>query len=623
MKPSLNDAWQGILIGSVFSITWTVAGAARSTHNPTSLSSSPEAAQPLLRISPPALSYADIGEIYDNKLSDNLGKAERSQMAVYAREVFIQQPNRMFVRVNIITPMTVRILLFDRSGCYYSQPVNYHSSAGAIFLVKLVLLGSAFDESLIGFDTSIYWENGRRKMKLIPPRIYDNDAGEWRDNITKTVYVFVIDPKPLFSRRTIRSRGTVCWRAVCNGVSYVIKDYWRGDGRILESEILQDLSGIPGIGQMLCFENDRFSIKELRGIPSTEAMKHDSPPSSEYPPTVINRYLMRIVVVEYGATLDEAVCAHQFLCAIRDIVKGHHTATIGLDEDKRVLQSDISPFNIRLAYDRADQHAVLIDWDLAKRMARLIAGDLASSSDLRTGTEIYHSVRVHMGDAERLSHLQPMDDLESIYYVIIYVLCGFDEHGEKIAKLPPSIQSWMDGGNTPKAMALAPIKRSFLLCDLEFRVTRFPLQHDILMAVIHQLHHFFRTRITAIGAATRILHPTPLPPYNAEQAKSDYAAFLAPIEQGIMDLEAGGVLEPYSRPPPTLNQRQSKRKSNSVDDVPDAPPTKRVSGRTRSSIGTSYAEADTSGSEDQSSNSAEENMPESPSAGRRKGKGRG
>ncbi|KAF7294593.1 hypothetical protein MIND_00995800 [Mycena indigotica] len=492
---------------------------------------------------PLSILYSDIGEVYDNKLNPTFGKAERAQMAVYAREIFVQQPHRIFVRVNIITPNFIRVLHFDRGGCYYSQPIDYHTKEGAVFFVKLVLLGSAFDEALIGFDTSIYWENNIRRMKVIPPQIYDKEARKWRKNEANVPYIFDVEPKPIFARRTIRSRATVCWRATYEGVSYVIKDYWRGDGRVYESEILQDLVGIAGIGQMLFYENDRFSVTGLRGFSDGEAMKHDGIPSSDGPATVTNRFLMRIVVVEYGGTLETAVCPHQFLCAVRDIVKGHRAATLRLAEEKRVLQSDISLLNLRLAYDKPDECGVIIDWDLAKRMARLIAGT-GEALDFRTGTQIYQSVRVLRGDDQRLLHIEPIDDLESIYYVMCQVLLEYGEDGKALAS-PSLFQAWL---KSPDNENLAKLKDLFLKDDLNLSVTRFPQDANLLFSAMWGLHEFLRERIFAITKATHFLRPVPLPTYHPDRAETEYDRFLSPIEQAIADLEQQGAAGPYSRP---------------------------------------------------------------------------
>ncbi|KAF7294603.1 hypothetical protein MIND_00996900 [Mycena indigotica] len=532
---------------------------------------------------PLSILYSDIGDIYDNKLNPTFGKAERAQMAVYAREIFVQQPHRIFVRVNIITPKFIRVLHFDRGGCYYSQPINYHTQEGAVFFVKLVLLGSAFDEALIGFDTSIYWENNIRRMKVIPPQIYDKEARKWRKNEAKVPYIFDVEPKPIFARRTIRSRATVCWRATYEGVSYVIKDYWRGDGRVYESEILQDLVGITGIGQMLCYENDRFSVTGLRGFSDGEAMKHDGIPSSDGPATVTNRFLMRIVVVEYGGTLETAVSAHQFLCAVRDIVKGHRAATLRLAEEKRVLQSDISLLNLRLAYDKPDECGVIIDWDLAKRMARLIAGT-GEALDFRTGTQIYQSVRVLFGDDQRLSHIQPIDDLESIYYVMFQALFDFDAGGLDAAHQSSVFRRWLASADND---SMAELKGFFLLGAIGRFPTRFPNETKILYPVMHTLHRFLRTRINAVMETREMLEPTPLPNYSVEQAEIQYAQFLSPIEQAIADLEREGATGPYLRParetltpdfaPNDIPSNGFKRKKPDTPELVDESPSKRPS----------------------------------------------
>ncbi|KAJ7116508.1 hypothetical protein C8R44DRAFT_739215 [Mycena epipterygia] len=151
----------------------------------------------------PQPSYSEVASLW-----------EKGQVAVYAREVFIQQPDRRFVYVPIMT----------------GERIDYHTDAA--FFVKLVILLSSFTEELLGFDTSIYWSHGRRFMKLNPGEIFNDTTSCWEPNTEELV--FELADEPVFSRRTIRSRGT-----------------------------------------MFTFDDDRKSIKAERGFMPAEVMMSD------------------------------------------------------------------------------------------------------------------------------------------------------------------------------------------------------------------------------------------------------------------------------------------------------------------------------------------------------------
>ncbi|KAJ7183206.1 hypothetical protein C8R46DRAFT_884433, partial [Mycena filopes] len=361
-------------------------------------------------------SYSQAASLWEVKVARQFGRAERDQVAVYAREVFIQQSNRRHVFIPFMTAKEIRVLRFDRAGCYYSKRINFHTDA--LFFVKLVVLLSSFNEELLGFDTSIYWKDGQRFMKMTPPELFNGATGCWEVN-TKEL-VFALADEPVFSRRTIRSRGTVCWSAEYEGRQYIVKDYWRAHGRARESEFLKDLADVDGVGQMFTFADDRESIKAQRGFEDGATMVSDS---GSRP--VLDRWFMRLVLLKYGGTLETASSPRQLLCAVRDIVKGHSHSLVR----KGILHRDISFSNLLLS-PYPGSCGVVIDWDLAKRMEELTRGHI-TEGDSRTGTRAYQSVKVLNGSS-RLGHHDNMDDIESVLYVLNFVLYGHDTAGNRL-----------------------------------------------------------------------------------------------------------------------------------------------------------------------------------------------
>ncbi|CAK5269302.1 unnamed protein product [Mycena citricolor] len=202
--------------------------------------------------------------------------------------------------------------------------IDYHEDA--VFFVQLVFLLTSTDEKLVGFDTSIFWRDGKR-LSFVP------EERKWKPNEQRAAITFALEDDPVFSRRTIRPRGTVCWVGTHDGEEYFIKDYWRAEGRTSESIFLYDLAGIDGVAQMFIRQRD---IKATHTGRSGVA-----------------------VTLRYAGTLETTASLREFL-GTRSIVRGHKAALV----DKGILHRDISFTNLLLS-GRPWAHSVIIDWDMA------------------------------------------------------------------------------------------------------------------------------------------------------------------------------------------------------------------------------------------------------------------
>ncbi|KAF7291846.1 hypothetical protein HMN09_01244800 [Mycena chlorophos] len=463
---------------------------------------------------PERASYDHVCAIWEVKLTNTFLWEQFEQLAAYAREVFVQQPNRRYVHASLLTPTEIRVLRFDRAGCYHTLSIDYHLEPE--LFVKLVLVVNSFDERLAGFDTTVYFENGQRKLRMVVAEIYDAESETWIPNSGEEPLVFVMDEQdsaPLFYRHSIRSRGTVCWLAKCEkwpGISCVVKDYWRATERVTESEFLRTLSAVKGVGQMLAYQNDRETVCELRKV--------DAMPVA----TDADRSFMRVVVRDYPYTLDQALSPRELLEAVVDIVDGHSVAV--LDHD--LLQRDISHTNLRLSLD-TDVKGVIIDWDLAKD----IQNQKLTKGDLRTGTQAFKSCKTLYENAQ-LGAPDHMDDLESILYVVFNVLCNFDSRGRPLPteEIPETISDWHSPDRPSK---LAALKQSFLLSGLKssWTVTRFPKHADRLLQLLEKLKEFFRPRIELVDAA--LCGKGTIPRWDREAARADYDVFLAILREAI------------------------------------------------------------------------------------------
>ncbi|KAK6981063.1 hypothetical protein R3P38DRAFT_3234818 [Favolaschia claudopus] len=328
----------------------------------------------------------------------------------------------------------------------------------------------------------------------------------------------------MFSRHTIRSRGTVCWGATYKDKTYVVKDYWCADGRMSEPGMLAKLVGVRGVGQIFAFETDRESIRTERGFGAT--LMHSDSDATE---VVLGRTLMRVVVRRYGDTLEQAHSAHKLLCAIRDIVRGHRDSLL----ERGILHRDISFNNLLLSELSEDGEGVIIDWDLAIELIKILGG--STKGDSRTGTRAFQSIKV-LKASPLLGHHDHMDDLESVFYVLYYVLYG---HGPTGTRLPDEdMQIILDWENpTLNATTVSRNKAGFMVTAFEQPLTRYDgAEKDRLETFMQELQALFKVRCESIAAALKNRNPVEFPRFTKEAATADYENFLAIVDAAIADI---------------------------------------------------------------------------------------
>jgi hypothetical protein len=224
--------------------------------------------------------------------------------------MFIQQPNRMFVRCLIITEHRARLFHFDRSGVQYSPLFNYHDRPSVF--IRLVLGLSSTDESLVGLDKSFQWVTGPQGVKIggILETVRDD----------KSVIRYDLDMKEdIFNRTSIRGRGTVCWPVKDRetGERFLVKDYWMSEGRTPEYELLEEVKNTPGLCHMISHEEGRAETKNFRGDPS--ALKKGQ---------FHNRKSIRITIKFYGTSIDNFRSPEEMLAALRDAIRGESAPLI-------------------------------------------------------------------------------------------------------------------------------------------------------------------------------------------------------------------------------------------------------------------------------------------------------
>jgi hypothetical protein len=222
----------------------------------------------------------------------------------FARQMFIQQPNRKFVRSLLFTEQKACVFHFDRSGAQYSQFFDVH--AGAATFVRIILGLCSTDERVLGFDNSVQWTVGQDGKRTGGALKTINSEGE-------PVEYDLVMGEAIFVRSSVRGRGTVCWpvRDREKGKRFIVKDYWMSQGRTPEYDYLKRVKGMDGVCNIISYETGRGETKDYRG--STQGFT-----STEFH----NRKAIRIVMDAYGTSIDNFTSPEELLAALRDAIAG-------------------------------------------------------------------------------------------------------------------------------------------------------------------------------------------------------------------------------------------------------------------------------------------------------------
>ncbi|RXW14046.1 hypothetical protein EST38_g11805 [Candolleomyces aberdarensis] len=376
----------------------------------------------------PSLGYSNAASCLEMKLDKDLGNALAShvpQVEIYSRQMFIQQPNRRFVRILVISENRAGLVHFDRSGAQYTDLIDINKRPGDF--IRLILGVSSPDEHLLGLDTTIQWvigPNGRKKSGTLTTE--DADGNE--------ITYDLVEPYPVFNRHSIRGRGTICWTVRdAAGNEFLVKDSWRSEGRESETTFLEKAKGLQGVAQVASFEEDREETASFRG-PFTNGERAED--------NFYNRWSMRVVLHCYGPPIIHFTSMKHAISALRDAIAGHRNL---VHQKQRILHRDISIFNILLGNPGAPKglRGFLIDLDMAILWDR---DPLKMSADCRTGTRMFQSIMVLCAFQGKILRTHDyLDDLEAFFYVLCYLMFCFNGAGENVkAVVSQFVQKWDD-----------------------------------------------------------------------------------------------------------------------------------------------------------------------------------
>ncbi|KDQ16002.1 hypothetical protein BOTBODRAFT_144749 [Botryobasidium botryosum FD-172 SS1] len=477
------------------------------------------------------LAYRHARQVLDIKVDSNISCEEDGlQLAVYCRQIFIEQPTRRFVLSFIFTQTRLRVYGFDRSGCWHSQPINFHEHPLVLIYATAFLLLT--HDNAIGLDQHSVYEAGRWSLTLPAGCHIIDDSG--KSSESSEPLVAQSGAIPLLRRHTIRGRGTTCWHFVIGDKQGLLKVYWRAVGRPSEAAALVKARGIKGVGRLLAYCEDIEKVSDLRGPANFGAGET----------LTTDRTRCQLVLEPYEGPLTMAPTPRALLVAFRDAVQGHRNLLF----DYHILHRDISVHNIMFDSAGGEGNAGrLIDLDLAADVGELWCKGRRTEAN---GTRAYRSYKIlcHANDPDPLP-LGPhdhMDDLESFFYALCH------------------ISVMVEGPSTPD---IPHLDKHTMLADWELTdrnaaVTKLlilqqPYLHLICTeyfagfeGLLDDLRRFFWPRITNVEAVvvpTRAPERPVMPSLEwsmeerLEHAEEDYDRFIGIVSDFIKRYELGAT----------------------------------------------------------------------------------
>ncbi|KAF6760793.1 hypothetical protein DFP72DRAFT_881490 [Ephemerocybe angulata] len=239
-----------------------------------------------------AVGFSNAASVFDVKRDADVCEDDADQLAVYNRQLFFHQLNRVFSRSLLFTE--------TRWGVQTAW-LNIHDHPRTF--IRLILGLSSPRDSALGLDTSVQWtiKNGAKVAGTIATL----------DASGKNVKHQLMMGVPYFVKHSVRGSGTVCWIAKNKaGKRIMIKDAWRTDAQVPEYTFLEHAKGVAGVAQILATEDDLVQTKTHRVGGFDFAS-----------PDFYNRTMCRVTMECYGSPLHKFTSQRQALAALRDAIK--------------------------------------------------------------------------------------------------------------------------------------------------------------------------------------------------------------------------------------------------------------------------------------------------------------
>ncbi|KAF8584585.1 hypothetical protein K439DRAFT_1134675 [Ramaria rubella] len=317
------------------------------------------------------------------------------------QELMSWQHNRRYAFGLVISQRTLTVHMFDRSGVVSSPSFDYHMEP--VQFCAIVTGLASYEGERLGFDTSILNEDSQAILR-VTEFVGRKRAKEVKYALTDLLY-FASD---------LVGRGTICFAARMDADErqYVLKDSWVAndvlEGKESEASLIahaRNLGVSKGIPRIQHSEDVR--IKGSTGVTRLDSVFSNR--QTQSPDNAVERVHTRLIMEPYGIPLHHFSNRTELLTAYHDALQAHRN----LYEKAGILHRDIKPENI-LINPNGDEgnHGILIDFDHAIR----VTDSSPYSTKRKIGTYFFMSHRALEGEIHTF-----MDDLESFYYVLVYI----------------------------------------------------------------------------------------------------------------------------------------------------------------------------------------------------------
>jgi len=204
----------------------------------------------------------------------------------------------------ILSRTSFQLVYFDRSGAVECMPLDIHLNA--VQLVQTIRMMGDRDLSMLGFDPSVYWENGRRYVDVM-----GRTPGTRKVSLRKYEIEHII-----YQRPQLLGSGTTCWvvKAVGGVESVLMKDTWRDEGHNEEEFLtLANKQNILGVVKLHIIDQSRTRT----GAPSISSLRHD-----QHIAVTGNRLFSRLILELQRPSVTHFDSGIHLLRGLRDAVSG-------------------------------------------------------------------------------------------------------------------------------------------------------------------------------------------------------------------------------------------------------------------------------------------------------------
>lgn len=353
-----------------------------------------------------------------------LRRHARCQLTTRAFMIYESQDDRRFVPGVSILGYDVIFHIIDRAGEVASATFNMRSDPRQFLRLVVGFMFCGRDN--LGFDPMFTRLPDGTSCVTIKGKVYTLHQNVHRGH-------------------TLRGRGTACWRATCEGVTYAIKDYWTDRTRAsVEADLLEKAKGVQGVPKLV--EHDVITFQGKEDTTGLVRKILDNPRYREQWEMFDIRVHRRLVMTPFALPIYYFRTKKEPIKGFMDCIQAHKD----LLEKAKILHRDISIKNIMLEEytegGRTFRRGLLIDLDYATEYPEPKHRQPAKAA--RTGTTPFMAIDL-LEDAT-LPH-KPEWDLESFLYVLIWICVfyiGPCDRAKRIDIKETELKTWVEGDFT-------------------------------------------------------------------------------------------------------------------------------------------------------------------------------